>query len=262
MSTAVAGDGTRLDWEESGPPDAPPLVFVHSLGTDRRIWRSQIDGLRDTYRVVVFDLRGHGSSQAPPGPYTLDDLGTDLVAVADAAGLDRFHLCGVSIGGQVSLWVGVNHPERLRSLIVSNSAARIGTPEKWAERIELVRSRGMSEIAGDVAGGWFSPGFDTRYPDRWTEAVEVFCQTDPEGYVGCCAALAEADLRAEVELIRTPTLIVGGEHDLSTPPEEAAWLHGRIEGSRLAILESTAHLSGWERPEAFTAALTDFLEPS
>lgn len=260
MSIAVAGDGTRLDWEESGPADAPPLVFVHSLGTDRRIWRSQIDSLRDAYRVVAFDLRGHGSSQVPAGPYTLDDLGTDLMAVADTARLDRFHLCGVSIGGQVALWAGVHHPDRLRSLIVSNSAARIGTPERWAERIELVRNRGMAAIAEDLAGGWFTPGFDDRHPDRWAEAVEVFRRTDPEGYIGCCAALAGADLRTDVESIRTPTLIVGGEHDLSIPPAEAERLHGRIGGSRLEILESTAHLSGWERPEAFTAVLADFVE--
>lgn len=260
MNTVPAPDGTRIAWTSSGPPGAPTIVFVHSLGTNSELWRDQAEALADRYRLILVDLRGHGSSQAPPGPYSLPMLGMDLLAVVDAAEIDRFHLCGLSLGGQVALWMAIRHGDRLESVIACNTAAKVGSAERWAERIGAVRDEGMAAIAGEVLERWFSKGFAQRHPDRWAELVTIFGSTDPEGYVGCCAALSEADLRSEVDAIRAPTLVIGGEVDLSTPPAEAEWLHQHITGSRLEVFEGTGHLTNLENPDAFTQLVTGFIE--
>lgn len=260
MTSASAPDGTRLMWAARGPSDGEAVVLLHSLGSDRGMWEPQARALEADYRVVVPDLRGHGGSEAPPAPYTLEALGADLLAVADGAGLDRFHLVGISLGGQIALWAAINHPDRLRSVVLSNTAARIGTSEGWMERISLVRDRGMAGISEAVVGRWFTDGFAGRHPERFARAMEVFESTDPEGYIGCCHALADADLRGVVESVTVPTLVIGGEQDVSTPPEDVRWLHERISGSRLEIRPGVAHLPNLELPEEYSEILRRWLD--
>lgn len=250
-------DGT-IAWQESGRGGG--LLLVHSLGTDSRMWSTVADRLAGRRRVVRVDLPGHGASHSPPGPYTIDRLGTDVLAVADAAGLDRFHLAGISIGGQVAQWVAIHHPRRLQSVTLSNTAARIGSREGWHERIEAVRTEGMEGIAPRVVSGWFSDGFAERHPDRWKGALAMFAATDPEGYIGCCHALAEADLRQQVGEVAVPTLVVAGQEDRSTPPSEARWLAERIPDSRLEVMDGCAHLPPLERPEEYAVLLQDWLD--
>lgn len=257
MTEARGPGDTAIAWQESGEGDG--LVLVHSLGTDSTMWSDVADRLSARYRTIRMDLRGHGKSAVPPGPYTIDGLGEDVLAVADSAGLDRFHLAGISIGGQMALWVAIHHPQRLQSVILSDTAARIGSRDGWQQRIEAVRGVGMAGIAPQVVGGWFSDGFAERHPDRWENALAMFGATDPEGYVGCCRALAEADLRDRVAAVSVPTMIVIGEADHSTPPSDAEDLHTRIRDSRLEVMGGCAHLPPLERPEEYASLLEEWL---
>lgn len=245
----------RTAWAEDGPADAPPLVLLHSLGSDRSMWQPQVDALRSTHRVVRVETRGHGAAPSPPGPYTLDDLGGDVLDVADALGLDTFHLAGVSLGGLVALWVAVHHGGRLRSLTAANTAARVGTREGWEDRIAQVDAVGRAGIRDAVLDRFFAPGFAQRDPTTYAGAQAAFTAGDDAGYAACCAALAAADLRGEVGDIRVPTLVVAGGRDVATPPEQAEALRDAIPGAELVVLDGAAHLSNLERPDAFTAAL-------
>lgn len=258
MTEARGPGDTPISWQESGEGNA--LVLVHSLGTDSGMWSDVADALSDRYRIIRMDLRGHGASGVPPGPYTIDGLGEDVLAVADAAGLSLFHLAGISIGGQIVLWAALHYPQRLQSMTLSNTAARIGSREGWQQRIEAVRGDGMAGIAPQVVGGWFSSGFAERHPDRWEDALAMFGATDPEGYIGCCWALAEADLRERVAAVSVPTMIVAGKADRSTPPSDAEWLHGRIRGSRLEMMDNCAHLPPLEKPDEYASLLADWLD--
>jgi len=265
----TVGDGQHLDvgdaaiwWASSGPPDAPPLVLVHSLGLDARMWAPQVEALSGDRRVVVMDLRGHGRSDAPAGPYTMERLALDVLAVADAAGAERFDLCGLSIGGQVGQWLAIEHPHRLRALVLADTAARIGTAEGWAERMATVEAGGMAAIAPMVMERCFTAGIEQRSLESYAYAREQIPAMSPVGYVGCCAALAGADLRERVGAISTPTLVIVGSEDVTTPPAEARRLHEAIAGSELAIIEGAAHVSNLDAEAEFTRRLCGFLERS
>lgn len=255
MSRARSGDGTILSWQESG--DGPALVLLHSLGADSSMWSAQATALAERYRVVRMDLRGHGRSDAPPAPYSIDMLGSDVMAVAEAAGLERFHLGGISLGGQIALWAAIHRPDRLLSVVLSNTAARIGSEEGWNERIAAVRGSGLVSISEMVVGGWFSEGFSD--PERRSQALAMFQATDPQGYIGCCFALATGDLRDRVGEVTVPTLIIAGEVDRSTPPSDAAWLHERISPSRMEVIAGCAHLPNLEKPAEYSALLGEWL---
>lgn len=257
---AHASNGSvAIGWEEAGRSDGPAIVLIHSLGADRSMWQPQVEALGAGHRLLLVDVRGHGSSDAPPGPYSLDELAGDVLAVVDAAGPDRFHVCGISIGGLIAQWLAIHQAARLISLIASNTAARIGSADTWNARIEAIRTGGMESIREGVIARWFSPGFAAGEPEAFARANEVFSSTAPDGYAGCCSALAAADLRDEVGAITVPTLLVGGELDVSTPPAEIDWLGERIRGSRVVVIEGAAHLSNLDRPAEFNAAVQGFL---
>ena len=242
-------------WADDGDPGAPPIVLLHSLGSDRTMWQPQVEALRDDHRIVRIEARGHGQAPSPPGPYTIDDLGIDVLDVADELGLDTFHLCGVSMGGQTALWVAVHHPDRLRSLVAANTAPKVGSAEGWQARIDAVRTHGLAGIRDDVLARFFAPGFADADPTAFAEAQAAFVRADDEGYAACCGALATADLTDRVGDVTAPTLVVGGQHDVATPPDQARDLHDAIPGSDLLVLGGAAHLSNLERPTTFTAVL-------
>lgn len=262
MNRAHAADGVTLAWSAAGNPDHPAVIMTHSLGCDSTMWQAQVEGLADSFRVITLDMRGHGQSEAPPGPYSLDMLGADVVAVADAAGVAEFSICGNSIGGIIALWVAINHPRRIRSLIASSTAAKVGTAQRWAERSRAVTEEGMARIAPRVVAAWFAPEFASRHPHRWERALATFVATDPQGYIGCCEALADGDLRSQVGSISAPTLILAGEVDPATPPAQAEWLHSQIPSSRLKIFPAAAHLPNLEDPVAYTEEIKAFLNLS
>jgi 3-oxoadipate enol-lactonase len=225
------------------------------------MWEPQLGSLSEIRRVLAIDLPGHGQSTARPSEYRLEDLGRDVVDVADEAGLDRFDICGISIGGLIALWLAVTVPDRIGTLVVSNTAARIGTRELWSQRMEAVAAQGMDGIRSAVITRWFGADFARRDPARLAEVERMFMSVDPAGYIGCCAALRDADLRAAMPSIGCPTLIIGGDQDLSTPPAEAEWLNRNITGSRLGIITGAAHLANLDQPAAFNRLVMTALVP-
>lgn len=256
-------DGARIAYEVSGPAGAPALLFINSIGTTRALWDRQVARLHGAWRVIRYDARGHGRSSTPAGDYTLEQLGHDAVAVLDAAGASTAHVCGISLGGLTALWLGVHRAARVDSLILANTAARIGSLESWAERIALVRGPGMQAVADRAMGTWFTPAFHAREPETVAGFRAMVAGCPPTGYLGCCAALRDADLRDDVARLRGPVLAIAGTRDVATPPAGVEFICGRVPGSTLVTFD-VAHLSNVEYAEGFTSAVTSFLpaEPS
>ncbi len=257
-SFATTPTGTRIAYATAGRPWRPSLIVTHSLGSDHRMWEPQVLALKEQYYIVSIDNIGHGDSDVPTGDYSVADMAAGVLAVADAEELERFHYCGLSVGGITGQYLGVHHADRLVSLTLSNTAAKIGAPELWNERIGIARSQGMGALVDGVIARWFSPDFAERNPDRFALARETLLATDPNGYAGVSAALRDADLREVVGSIAVPTMVIGGANDQATPIEQARWLHDQIEGSRLVELDA-AHLSNLDREQEFTTALEQFL---
>jgi 3-oxoadipate enol-lactonase len=253
------GQGARIHYEIEGPEDGPVLLLSNSLGTDLGMWSPQMPSLAARYRVLRYDSRGHGRSEAPEGPYTIDMLGQDAVAVLDAAGVKRALFCGLSKGGMVGQWLGVNAPNRVGRLVLANTAAFIGAPEVWNQRIETVRAQGMAAIVPGVIDRWFTKPFQERAPDSVARIRDMLLATDPEGYAACCAAVRDMDQRQTIGAIRVPTLVIAGRHDLATSPEQGRLIADTIPGARFLELDA-AHLSNIEAEAAFTRALLEFLD--
>jgi len=250
MDRFTDGVSPRLRYVVSGPLDGEPVLLSHSLGTRLELWDALAATLEPHYCVVRYDTRGHGESDVPTGEYSIDDLGRDAVAVLDAAGVTDAHMIGISLGGLTAMWLGINAPSRVRSLVVANSAARVGTPGRWEERIAMVRDRGLGPVSDMTMGGWFTPEFAERDPAAVDRCRQMIADCDPAGYIGCCAALREADLRPGLPTIAAPTIVLAGERDPSTTVADASQVAAAIAGSRLLTLPS-AHMSVIEFPEDF-----------
>jgi 3-oxoadipate enol-lactonase len=255
-------DGVRLAYRQDGPDQAPPLVLVNSLGTDLRMWDPQVALLSCSLRVVRYDCRGHGRSGLSNTPVTIARLGRDLLALFDQLAIERAHICGLSLGGMIALWLAAEHPERVDRVVFANTAARIGTPATWTARIKAVRAGGMAAVRDAVVARFLSDEFRARQPQVAQAIGDMLEATDPAGYMAACAALRDADLHTLVPKIRVPSLIVAGALDQATPPAQAQELHDAIAGSRLVVLPDAAHLSNVEQPAAFTACLLKFLNDS
>jgi 3-oxoadipate enol-lactonase len=258
MDRLVESNGARISYTAEGPTERPVVLFINSIGTTRDLWLPQVPALVGTYRIIRYDARGHGSSSVPAGDYTIGQLGRDALAILDAEGARQAHICGISLGGLTALWLAVNAPDRISSLIVANSAARIGNVQSWTDRIALVQERGMKGVAELAMTVWFSPEFRQRQEDvvtRFRAMVEACPQA---GYLGCCAALRDEDLREAISRIICPVLVIAGTTDLPTPPEGLRFIHQAIPGSKMLTLDA-AHLSNVEQSEAFTSAVMGFL---
>ncbi|MCK2216919.1 4-carboxymuconolactone decarboxylase [Actinomadura sp. ATCC 31491] len=230
-----------------GPETGEPLILGPSLGTSLRLWEPQLAALARTFRVLRFDLPGHGGS--PPAPVaSVGDLAGLVLAAADAAGFASFHYAGVSIGGAIGASLALRHPGRVRSLAMVCSSARFGEPEAWRERARLVRAEGTGPLLEATAGRWFAGP-----PDR--ALLDDLAAADPEGYAACCDALAGYDVRGELAAIKAPTLVVAGRDDPATPPAHARELADGIPGATLVELAGAAHLAPADQPERVTAAL-------
>ena len=254
-----AADGVRLTCRIDGQDDKPTLVMVNSLGTDLRMWDPQVARLGRNLRIVRYDSRGHGASDVPDGPYTIEQLGLDLLALLDTLQIERAHICGLSLGGIVALWFAIHYPNRVDRAVFANTAARIGTKETWAARIAAVQKGGMAAVQDAVLARFLSEKFRQQHPEVVQQVATMLDATNPIGYIGSCAALLDADLRAKVSTIHIPSLIIAGGLDESTPPAQAGELHAAIAGSKLVIMHEVAHLSNVEQPEAFSKYLLNFL---
>jgi 3-oxoadipate enol-lactonase len=222
------------------------------------MWQPQLAAFERRFRVLRYDSRGHGRSSVTPGPYTIELLSRDVLALLDMLGIARAHFCGLSMGGMVGLWLGVNERHRLGKLIVCNTAAKIGSPEAYDARIENVRKDGMDAVAATVLERWFTSQFRDRAPETLAHMRAMMVATPPDGYVACCAAVRDADQRYTISRIKVPTLVIGGAHDMATPPAAGRYVAEKIEDAQYVELEA-AHISNIEAPDRFTAEVIDFL---
>jgi 3-oxoadipate enol-lactonase len=246
-----------LAHELDGPEDAPVLVLPCSLGTTRALWEPQLPAFARSFRLLRYEHRGHGGSPVPPGPYSLEELARDALALLDRLGLERVAWCGLSLGGMVGMWLGARVPERLRSLVLACTSARVPGPEVYRERAALVRERGLEPVADAVVSRWFTATADPVLVDRFRELLVA---TPVEGYAATCEAIAGWDFRDELGDVSVPTLVLAGSEDEATPAGDTQLLAERIPGARLAVLEGAAHLANLERPDAFAGAALGHLE--
>jgi 3-oxoadipate enol-lactonase len=251
-------DGCSIHVQIEGPDDGPALVLCNSLGTDLSMWDAQAALFAGRFRVVRYDGRGHGESGAPEGDYSLDVLGRDALSVIDALGLTRVHWCGLSLGAMVGQWLGAHAPERIGRLVLSNTASHYPDKSLWHDRMALVRERGLAGFVDANMRRWFTPTFLAESPIAVLRMTASFLATPVAGYLGCCAALRDMDLRPLLPRIACPTMIIGGTHDVATPLAEARSIQRAIPGARLVEMDA-AHLASVERPEAFAEAVLDFL---
>jgi 3-oxoadipate enol-lactonase len=251
-------DAAGIHYQSDGASAAPALVLSHSLGMDLAMWDPQLPTLARRHRVIRFDTRGHGASTVTPGPYTIEGLARDALALLDALGIARASFCGLSMGGAIGIWLAVHTPERIERLVLCDTGARFGDPALWNGRIEAVRQGGTAAVADGVLSRWFTPRFAAARPSEVARAREVLLRTPAEGYAACCAALRDVDARDAVPRVRAPTLVIVGSHDVATPPADGRFLADRVPGARCVELDS-AHLSNIEAAEPFTEAVAAFL---
>lgn len=245
----------RLD----GPDGAPVLVLSNSLGTDLGMWDGQLPLLAQGFRLLRYDQRGHGRSPAPPGPYKVAELAGDLLELLDRLGLERVSFCGVSLGGMTGMWLAARAPERIERLALCCTSAYLPPRDMWTERAATVRADGMEAVAEAALERWFTPGFAELRPDIVERTRRALLATPPEGYAGCCEAIASHDLRAELGSIRAPTLVLAAADDPATPPEHGRRIAAAIDGARFAVLERGRHLAAVEHPKQFARELLGHL---
>lgn len=254
----IDANGTHFNYQVDGPADAPVVVFSNSLGTTFSMWDSQVPVLSQKFRLLRYDMRGHGLTGVTPGPYSIASLAQDVLALLDSLQIDRAHFCGLSVGGAIGQWLGVNAANRLKSLALSNTAARIGTIDAWNARIKAVSESGMASLADAVVSRWFTESFIKRSPGKVEATRQMLLRTPPEGYIATCAAIREMDQRGTVSRISVRTLVIAGTHDAVTTPMDGRFLVDRIKDAQYVELNA-AHLSNIEDAEAFSTALINFL---
>lgn len=250
----------RVHCEATGIPNGPVLVLADSLGATLAMWEPQLEVLARRFRVIRYDLRGHGGSPAPAGRYTIADLGGDLIALLDDLGIERAHICGLSLGGMIGMWVAAKAPERVDRLIVCASSARLGPPEAWATRARTVRSEGMGAVTETVVGRWFTPGFAASCPDVVARMRAMLESISPVGYAGCCRAIETMDLTGDLAAIVAPTLVLVGDEDRATPLAHAERIAAGIPGAQLEVVLDAAHLLNVEQAEVVNALILEHLD--
>lgn len=251
-------NGNLLHYRCDGERSRPTVVLSNSLGTDLTMWDAQASVLATRFHVVRYDTRGHGGSGSTPGPYTIELLGRDVLALLDHLDVERAHFVGLSMGGVIGQWLGVHAPARLHKLVLANTAAKIGTLEGWQARAASVRASGMQEIAAGSPSRWFTPAFVARQAVVVGTMQKTVRGLNPEGYAACCDALAVADLREDAGRIAVPTLVIAGAEDPVTTVADGEALTRAIRGASLVSLPAS-HLSNIEAPDRFTQAMTSFL---
>lgn len=255
----LEANGIKINYQIDGADNAPVLLMSNSLGTNLHMWDKQIPALASRFRVVRYDTRGHGKSDAPHYPYTLRMLGDDALALMDTLKLTNVRFCGLSMGGMIGMWLARHFPSRIEQLVLCNTAAKFAVPEIWNQRIAAVRASGMQNITASVIERWFTKQFRESSPKEIDPIVEMLHTTKAEGYAGNCAAIRDVDQRWSIGDIAVPTLVIGGKYDPATPYDAAELIASRIPGAKLVGLEA-AHLSNIEQPEAFSKAIGGFLK--
>ena len=243
-----------------GPDEAPILVLGSSLGTTGAMWDDNVDALSERFRLLRYDTRGHGGSPATPGPYSMDDLGGDVLALLDRLGIDTASFCGLSIGGMIGMWLASEAPERIDRLVLCCTVPHFPPPELWNERIVAVRSQGIEPMVEPALERWLPPAVRAQRPDLEQHLRGMISSTPPEGYAGCCEAIRDMDLRPRLERIRAPTLVLAGDRDPATPAENVRPLAEAIAGAGYVEIEGAAHIANVARPREVEAAILGHLE--
>lgn len=254
----LMANGVKLNWREDGDPAGVPVVFANSLGTDLRLWDQILPLLPTGLRIIRFDKRGHGLSDCPPAPYAMEHLVSDTEALLDGLGISDCVFVGLSIGGMIGQGLAARRPDLIRAQVLSNTAAKMGDAAMWQARIEAIHAGGIEALADAVMERWFSPAFLTR-PELsvWRN---MLTRTPVEGYIGCCHAIAGADLTESTKALTLPTLAIAGSDDGASPPDLVQGTANMIAGSRFTVIEGAGHLPCVEDPAVYAALLTDFLK--
>jgi len=258
----ITVNGIGVEYELDGLPDAPVVTLSHSLATDLGMWQPQMAALLPRFRVLRYDTRGHGGTDAPPGPYSLDELAEDAHALLTALGVERTHFVGLSMGGMIGQTLALAYPEMLTSLVLSDTAGAMPRDSwpLWDERVETARSEGMEAHVEPTLARWFTQGFIEAHLPVIDAVRDMIRATPVEGYAGCAEAIKHLDLLERLPTLRLPALVLVGDEDPGTPVETARALHERIADSELVILAPASHLSNIEQPEQFNRALLSFLD--
>lgn len=248
----------QINYQTFGEPSSPALVFSNSLGTNYGMWQKQFNELKDQFFVICYDTRGHGSSSTPDGPYTVEQLGEDVVRLVDHLNISKAAFCGISMGGLTGQWLAIHYPDRFSHVVVANTAAKIGQEQAWLDRAKLVREQGLQPIAATAASRWFTDPFIQSHPSIVNNLCNDLSAGSAMGYANCCEALAKADVREQLKDIKIPVLVVAGTQDPVTTIADGEFMQQRIPQSKLAEINAS-HISNVEQPEAFNKILKDFL---
>lgn len=258
MPMIDAGDGCLLNVSVDGRESGPTLMLSNSLGCTLAMWEPQMAALAKDFRVIRYDRRGHGKSGVPPGPYSFERFGRDVLAILDDLNIARVHFCGLSMGGMVGQWLGANAPDRMDRIILANTTCYYPDPTNWHNRIKAVREGGIEAVADAVIGGWLTADFREREPAITQRMKAMLTSAPVEGYLACCEALSTLDQRALLPRIKSPVLVIAGRHDQGTNLAAHEFLRSQIPKANMTILDA-AHISNVEQPHAFTDAVLGFL---
>jgi 3-oxoadipate enol-lactonase len=243
----------------TGPEDAPVVVLSNSMGADLRMWDGIVDVLSEHFRVVRYDTRGHGQSPAAPGPYSMDDLADDVVALLDTLGVEKAHLVGLSLGGMMGMRLAARDPERIDRLVLLCTAAFLEVGPGYTERAAQVRAQGTGSVAEGVVSRWFTPAYLEQHPDVRAHHEAMCAATSAEGYAGSCEAIAAMDLRPDLPQVTAPTLAIAGADDPATPPSYLREIADGVPDGRLVVVPDAAHLAAAQQPEAVATAILEHL---
>lgn len=252
-------NAVKVDRTVTGPRDAPVVVLSNSLGSTRAMWDANLPELEKHFRVVRYDTRGHGTSPVPAGPYDIDDLVDDVVAMLDELGVDKAHFVGLSLGGMTGMRLAAREPDRVDRLVVLCTGAQLLPSSSWSDRAATVRASGTGSIAEAVVQRWFTPDLLEADPELKRSSEAMVAATPDEGYASCCEVIATMDLRADLASISAPTLAIAGADDPATPPPHLAAIADGVQHGRLLVVEHSAHLANAQQPGTITPAIIDHL---
>jgi 3-oxoadipate enol-lactonase len=259
----ISVNGIKLNYKFDGPEKGPVVMFSNSLASDLAMWDRQVSAFTKAgYRMLRYDSRGHGQSEAPRGPYTIETLTEDALALMDGLDLEKVHYCGLSMGGMVGQMLGTGHGDRLISLSLSSTSAYMPSKQLWDERIDAVRKDGMSAVADATIDRWFTKAGQEAHRSAVETVRGMILGTPVDGYCGCCAAIRDMDQRESIKAIALPTLVVAGEHDPATTVEDAELIHTLIRSSVLKVVPQAAHFVNVEKAQRFNTIVLDFIGAS
>ena len=257
-------NGIKIHYELSGMDGAPVLMMSHSLSSSMDMWEPQLTPLGNRFSILRYDTRGHGASDVPDPPYTLEQLAADAIGLIDSLNIEKVIWVGLSMGGMIGQAVALNYSERLQALVLSDTAAVVEEEAQpvWEERINTAKTKGMEALANSILERWFTPPFLKQNPPEVAKIRKQILSTPVQGFVGCAEAIRRLDYLNRLHEISLPTLIMVGEYDNGTPLACSEAMHRQIPGSILSVIPNAAHLSNVEQPTIFNRLLSDFLNPA